>query len=228
MAQIRDDALTPQESFVRQLGRHQHNPKKYAHPDPHGMKKSMWPWGEELLEASKERFAWEEKMRAQINVRVKHVKTVLAEHGWRIQAKYAKHRIRIEGFHPTGAVCMVTWKVLEDRFEMNRYVLTAHDGACWRAVDAVPLRLFIEDPARKVRGRNVTNRCACGKTPFSTERGARKGVMERKMTNVKQKGLGIGGHVYRCADEDRVWHFSKQPEKKWRYAPPIGLWKEEK
>lgn len=228
MALIRDEALNPKEQFVRQLTRHELNPKKYTHPDPKGMKEHLWPERkDEQLEAPSRRYVFGQEMRTEINARVKHFKELLAEHGWRIQAKYAKHRIRIEGFHPSGAVCMVVFHVTEDRFEINRYVLTENAGATWRAVDAMPLRLFVEDPKRKVKGRNVTSRCTCEKTSFSTEKGARRGVMERKMTNMKQKGLGVGGHVYRCSDEDRAWHFSKQPAKKWRYVPPKGLWKEQ-
>lgn len=152
---------------------------------------------------------------------------LLTENGWTIQIEHTAERARLDAEHPSGAAVMVTAGVAGRSGHdgrIRRYAL--HPGNVspqpWLSVRGAWFEKFVR--TRKTQGRRVLSKCRCKtgdghpKHRHPTERRATDVLLTARIRRaVSGQARRAECRVYRCPDDDRVWHLSSLPT--WTPAP---------
>lgn len=140
---------------------------------------------------------------------------VLREHGWQVQISATMARARLEAFHPSGAVAMVTaGTVGRSRSGKAHLYVLKPPGASprgWLSVNRAPFGEFAR--TRTVRsGRWVQSKCGCQKIRHATEARAKGALLDTRIRRaVHHQERRAECRVYRCPNDDRAWHLTSQP-----------------
>ncbi|MFD8777576.1 hypothetical protein [Streptomyces sp. NPDC059916] len=147
--------------------------------------------------------------------RVEEWAPLLREHGWRVQISATMARARLDAFHPSGAVVMVTAGSVGRRRSEKAYlyVLKPPNSSPkgWLAVNRGPFGEFVRTGTVR-SGRWVTSKCGCQKLRHATEARAEAALLDTKIRRtLHHQERRNECRVYRCPDDDRAWHLTSQP-----------------
>ncbi|MFJ1742432.1 hypothetical protein ACIOG4_27635 [Streptomyces microflavus] len=145
--------------------------------------------------------------------RIAPYEPMLREKGWRVAVSEHPLRARLEGFHPSGTVLMIT----SDTRRRHRpstpmmYVLQP-DEDVWRRVRSADLEYFAGNLvlASGSRFLVVGSKCRCSKARFTTEAAAAVRLAEIAASAPSDAVRPV--RHYRCDADDRVWHLTSKPD----------------
>lgn len=145
--------------------------------------------------------------------RIAQFEPMLRRTGWQVRFHATDDRARIEASHVDGSAVMVT--VGRGR---RKYFLLERAGTgtpYWLSVNLSVLEHFAEHrqlPPEGAAVRRPTPKCQCGKSGmYPTEQYAKDAIVEVTVRRVlHEKGRQSERRVYRCPDDDRVWHITSR------------------
>ncbi|WP_435601318.1 hypothetical protein [Streptomyces sp. C10-9-1] len=138
--------------------------------------------------------------------------------GWRTRITEVEGRALLESVHPSGALVLVT-AALDRGNRVHRYVLHAggRKTPSWRQVNREGLEYFAR---YRTLGHGccahvVQPLCRCEKRRYPSEARAKKSLLDIMLNKELRRGRrATETRVYRCPDDDRVWHITSI--KRWR------------
>ncbi|MDX2296631.1 MULTISPECIES: hypothetical protein [Streptomyces] len=142
---------------------------------------------------------------------------VLAEAGWKVETTVHPLRARLEAFHSSGAVVMITSDVRSSkRGGVRAYFLRRPGVGWWRRLRTADLPYFAEHadlpPSAPEQPLVGTSKCRCGKVQHPTA--ARAAAALEDITTVRAAqpdSRPPETRSYRCEADDRVWHLTSKP-----------------
>lgn len=134
--------------------------------------------------------------------------------GWRLQTDTIGQRARIEAFHPSGAVTLLT---ADCEGPVKAYVLPATDKGTpsWSEIHPMGLAHWLRHRALTESDipRRPLSRCTCRKRRYPSEAYAARTLVDATIRRVvKRHGRQKECRAYRCPDDDLVWHLTSLPE----------------
>lgn len=166
--------------------------------------------------------------------RVAKWEPLLAAHGWAVQITHTDERARLEAEHPSGSTLMIT-SGRAGREGANGttklYVLpNTHARSGWLGVRRAGMEEFIRTQTVAGSRKRVPSKCQCRtgagrpKVRYATLPRATRALEEARAQRAREGQADKAEcRIYRCPDDDRVWHTSSRPV--WR--PAVGespLW----
>ncbi|MFI7089487.1 hypothetical protein ACIBUR_38615 [Streptomyces anulatus] len=138
---------------------------------------------------------------------------MLREKGWRVAVAEHPLRARLEGFHVSGTVVMIT----SDTRRRHRpstpmvYVLQPDENV-WRRIRSADLEYFAGNLVLPSGSRFlvVGSKCRCRKARFTTEAAAAARLAEIAASAPSDAVRPV--RHYRCDADDRVWHLTSKPD----------------
>ncbi|MFD4392641.1 hypothetical protein [Streptomyces sp. NPDC058495] len=143
---------------------------------------------------------------------------MLEEAGWRVETDVHTVRARLEAFHPSGAVVMITSDVRSSvHGKIRAYFLRPPGTGWWRRLRTRDVEHFAQHvslppgaPDQPLVG-GRSSKCRCGKMQYPTAARAAAALEDVAVVrSAEEEGRPPETRYYRCEADDRVWHLTSK------------------
>ncbi|MFF8410600.1 hypothetical protein [Streptomyces omiyaensis] len=160
--------------------------------------------------------------------RITRLGAVFEEAGWTVETAVHPVRIRLEAFHPSGAVVMLTSDLRSTRQgKVRAYYLRPPGLGWWRRLRGRDVEYCAQHigpppdaPDHPLSNSRSSSKCRCGKVQHPTKARAAAALEDvGAVRAATDRARAPEARYYRCEADDRVWHLTSKTDGYTRHVP---------